>query len=418
MEVTEDKKKRLKILGIVGGVAMAGLVALNFVGSGNKEDDEENKGGNVYAEIVDPETGELNGQKIDGAGTRDEKITGWWDDLGEVQGDEGGSSQSSEGEVVATEDFIGQGKTASGGRVTDDQARDALGMGNSGGSLTAEELRAILEESNRGNGGGGYSGSSYSSGGTSSSGGSYSSGTSSSSSTRRTQSYEDPSYTASHESYDTPASAQSQSSTSAASSSSEPEEDRITIATTEIRKSSPISSFDDDWSTAGSDAGVSSFGGNSDKVSQDERHPFKCMFMKDEKLANGQRVTLRLLEDIVVNGVVITANSHLTAVCSINDRLNLTVTSYERNNAIYSLNYDAYDTDGLKGIYCPSLSKAKDQVVNDAGNMANTYAGTKMGRLAQDIVNSTISIFRSAKGEVTVCVPQGYTFYIVKHKER
>lgn len=386
MEITKDNKKKLTILAIIGGVCMTGLVALNFVG-GDKEEPEEQRG-NIYAEIQDPDTEDLQGSKIDGGGTRNENITGWWDDLGEVESDES-SSSSSAGEVVPTEDFVTGDQ-----RTPDQRAQDALGY--TGNTLTAEQLRAILEEGNGGS-------SSRSSSGSSS------------------QSYSRPANPATSaapvaqpEAPATPVASESGSSASAA------EEDRITIGTptTQIRRSSPISSFEDDWTTADGGSGVSSFGNGNENVSQDERHPFKCMFVKQEKLTNGQRVTVRLLEDIVVGGVVITANSHLTAICKIDERLELSVASYERNGTIYSLDYEAYDNDGLKGIYCPSLSGAKDQVTNDASNMVNTYAGSRIGRVAQDVLNSSIQIFRSAKGEVTVSVPQGYTFFIVKRKVR
>ena len=41
MEITNDNKKKLKILAVIGGVCMAGLVALNFVGGDKEEAGEE-----------------------------------------------------------------------------------------------------------------------------------------------------------------------------------------------------------------------------------------------------------------------------------------------------------------------------------------------------------------------------------------
>ena len=103
------------------------------------------------------------------------------------------------------------------------------------------------------------------------------------------------------------------------------------------------------------------------------KRPFKCMFVRDQKLTSGQRVTLRLLEDYVEGGVRIPANTHLAAICKIGDRLELQVRSLEINGRIIPLALDAYDTDGLQGIYCPETSASKG--AKQAGNDAISTAG-------------------------------------------
>jgi len=67
-------------------------------------------------------------------------------------------------------------------------------------------------------------------------------------------------------------------------------------------------------------------------------------------------VTLRLLEDYDADGIRIPANTHLAAICKIGKRLELQVRSLEMNGRIIPLALDAYDTDGLQGIYCPETS--------------------------------------------------------------
>ena len=54
------------------------------------------------------------------------------------------------------------------------------------------------------------------------------------------------------------------------------------------------------------------------------------------------------------------ANTHLAAICKIGDRLELQVRSLEMNGRIIPLALDAYDTDGLQGIYCPETSASKN----------------------------------------------------------
>ena len=168
-----------------------------------------------------------------------------------------------------------------------------------------------------------------------------------------------------------------------------------------------ISSLDDDFE----DAAVQYEG---------SKRPFKCMFVRDQKLTSGQRVTLRLLEDYNMDGVRIPANTHLAAICKIGDRLELQVRSHEMNGRIIPLALDAYDTDGLQGIYCPetSASKSRKQASNDAISTAGTTFGGLVGDLASTVIRTGASIARSASGEVSVSVVSGYEFYLVKSERK
>ncbi|MBE6253083.1 MAG: conjugative transposon protein TraM [Bacteroidales bacterium] len=150
------------------------------------------------------------------------------------------------------------------------------------------------------------------------------------------------------------------------------------------------------------------------------KRPFKCMFVRDQKLTSGQRVTLRLLEDYVEGGVRIPANTHLAAICKIGDRLELHVRSLEMNGRIVPLALDAYDTDGLQGIYCPETSSAKNsrKVREDAISTAGTTFGGLVGDLASTVIRTGASIARSASGEVSVNVVSGYEFYLVKSERK
>ncbi len=168
-----------------------------------------------------------------------------------------------------------------------------------------------------------------------------------------------------------------------------------------------ISSLDDDFE----DAAVQYEGA---------KRPFKCMFVRDQRITSGQRVTLRLLEDYNQDGVRIPANTHLAAICKIGDRLELQVRSLEMNGRIIPLALDAYDTDGLQGIYCPetSASKGAKQAGNDAISTAGTTFGGLVGDLASTVIRTGASIARSASGEVSVCVVSGYEFYLVKSERK
>jgi hypothetical protein len=169
-----------------------------------------------------------------------------------------------------------------------------------------------------------------------------------------------------------------------------------------------ISSLDDD----NEDASV--------QYGDGEKRPFKCMFVRDQKLTSGQRVTLRLLEDYNMDGVRIPANTHLAAICKIGDRLELQVRSLEMNGRIIPLALDAYDTDGLQGIYCPetSASRNRQKASTEAISTAGTTFGGLVGDIASTVIRTGASIARSASGEVSVSVVSGYEFYLVKSDRR
>lgn len=153
---------------------------------------------------------------------------------------------------------------------------------------------------------------------------------------------------------------------------------------------------------------------------EDSKRPFRCMFIRDEKLKEGQRVTLRLLETYEENGVRIPANAHLNAICKIGNRLELNVKSVEMNGKIIPLNLCAYDTDGLKGIYCPETSSNKNakKAENDALSASGATFGGLVGDIANTIIRTGVNIARSSSGEVSVNVSSGYEFFLVKSERR
>lgn len=173
-----------------------------------------------------------------------------------------------------------------------------------------------------------------------------------------------------------------------------------------------ISSFDDGWS----DSGISSLDSRQSEPQEDEDRPIKCMFVREEKIKSGQRVPVRILENIVIGTTVIPKNTHVMATCSIGSRLNLELSSIEMYGRIIQLGFEAYDNDGTRGIYCPEAGEAV-RTVKDAGlGMLGSAIGGRVGRIAGQVVQTGVSLAQSAAGERTVSVPSGYTFYIVRKK--
>ena len=165
-----------------------------------------------------------------------------------------------------------------------------------------------------------------------------------------------------------------------------------------------ITSLDDD------------FDDSSVRYSSSAKVPFRCMFVRDQKVVDGQRVTVRLLEDYSADGVFVPANTHLAAVCKVSDRLELSVRSVEINGRILPLQLVAYDTDGMAGIYCPETSASRNsrRASSDAISAANSTFGGLVGDLANTVLRTGATIAKSASGELSVKVVAGYEFYLVK----
>ena len=147
------------------------------------------------------------------------------------------------------------------------------------------------------------------------------------------------------------------------------------------------------------------------------RRSFKCMFVKNQKIHDGERIRVRLLEDYIADGISIPANTHLTAICRIGKRLELSVLSMQMNGIIVPVSMEAYDTDGLPGIYCPETisSKSATQASNDAISAAGSTFGGLVGDIANTIIRTGANLARSANGKVSVNVVSGYEFFLVKN---
>lgn len=195
------------------------------------------------------------------------------------------------------------------------------------------------------------------------------------------------------------------------------DEDRIDARRVAVRRSGLVSSVGDGFGSVGS-SGVSSLDGGDDELAGDDSYPFKCMFVRDERIRGGERVPVRLLEDMVVGGQLVPKNTHLMASCSLGKRLEMNIASIEIAGKILTLDYDAYDAnDGGRGIYCPDVdNRVSRQVKRQAGNNIFMRARSKAGEVAQDVLETGSVVVTGTGNDVSVTVPSGYQFYIVKSR--
>lgn len=189
-------------------------------------------------------------------------------------------------------------------------------------------------------------------------------------------------------------------------------------STIAVRRSGSVSSLDD-WGTI---EGLSNLDSESEYITEDEDHPYKVMFTQNQKVSSGNRITLRLLEDMAISGILIPKNTHLTATCSIGERLEIYVNSIEINGKIYQLGYIGFDIDGAEGLYCPTSESEKKAkaigqqatgIATSALSTALQGAGTLIGQTAR----MGASAVMSSSGSVTATINSGYMFYLLKDKK-
>lgn len=199
-----------------------------------------------------------------------------------------------------------------------------------------------------------------------------------------------------------------------ASAPEEEDPDTITLERVQVRRTGSVSTLDDGF-VSSSLAGISSLEAADDIYSAEEQYPFKCMFTRDEKIKTGDRVSVRLLEDMVIDGQLVPKNTHLQATCSIGKRLDLNVSSLDIGGKLISFDYDAYDNDGAKGLYFPDTGNSVgDQARNLASEAVMSRASSGAGRVAQDVIQLGRVVVNGKGKDMSVSVPAGYQFYLVK----
>ena len=180
-----------------------------------------------------------------------------------------------------------------------------------------------------------------------------------------------------------------------------------------IRRSDAVSSLEEEQQNIG----FSSLDSEGEYVDGGQGHAYRCMFMRSEKIHSGQRISVRLLEDMVVGGTLIPQNTHLQASVTISGRVDIHITSIDIGGRILPLSLDAFDTDGSKGIYCSDLSEAGQKVRQQVISTGSSLLSSRLGRIAGDAAQVGLAIARSKSGEVTVQIPAGYTFYVIENTE-
>ena len=113
----------------------------------------------------------------------------------------------------------------------------------------------------------------------------------------------------------------------------------------QVKRSGAVSSLDEDVS-GNLGNGFSTLDGTDRWVGGEAGKPYRCMFTRDEKVKSGQRITVRLLEDLVIGNTHVPRNTHLQGLVNISDRMEVSITSLDMGGKILTFHFEAFDTDG------------------------------------------------------------------------
>lgn len=158
--------------------------------------------------------------------------------------------------------------------------------------------------------------------------------------------------------------------------------------------------------------------------------PVKATFLKSGKVTSGNRVIIRLLEDLTLaDGMVIPSNTHITGYCSFKNRLKINVNMLHYNGRMFPVNISIYDNDGTEGLYCPlaisgkKKEKAAGQVANNALQSIGNIAGSVLmnNPFLGSFTSSNIQAITGMIGDdgvITVNVTSGYEFYVYESPKK
>lgn len=111
-------------------------------------------------------------------------------------------------------------------------------------------------------------------------------------------------------------------------------------------------------------------------VSALDKNTISACIYGNQTATDGQKVRLRLLEQMRVGDIIIPANSVVTGSARITgERLGISVTSIEYAGSIYNVKLSVYDTDGQEGIFIPGsmeLNAAKEVAANMGTSMGSS----------------------------------------------
>jgi len=147
----------------------------------------------------------------------------------------------------------------------------------------------------------------------------------------------------------------------------------------------------------------------------------KAIIPTDQVLVTGGTLSLRLMQDVVIHGVVVPRGQLIYGVVSIsNDRMLVHVRSFWDGRNLYSTELQVYDLDGLPGIHIPGMlsqdvaKQSADESVN--GLNLSTYDPSIGAQAANAGIQAAKTFLGRKVRLVRVSVRAGYAVLLLNAK--
>ena len=162
-------------------------------------------------------------------------------------------------------------------------------------------------------------------------------------------------------------------------------------------------------------------------VSALDKNTISACIYGNQTVTDGQKVRLRLLEQMRVGGIIIPANSVVTGSARITgERLGIGITSIEYAGSIYNVKLNVYDTDGQEGIFIPGsmeLNAAKEVAANMGTSMGSSInissdAGAQLASdLGKGLIQGTSQYIAKKMRTIKVHLKSNYRVMLYADKQ-
>ena len=157
--------------------------------------------------------------------------------------------------------------------------------------------------------------------------------------------------------------------------------------------------------------------------SQVQQNAIRAVVHQDQVVVNGSTVKMRLVDDIMVNGVNIPKDSFIFGMAQLSgERLVIKITSLRSGRSLFPIDLTVFDLDGIDGIYIPgSITRdAFKQSADRPLQSVNLGAldGTWGAQAAGAGVEMVKGLFSKKAKLVKVKVKAGYQILLRDEKQK
>lgn len=150
---------------------------------------------------------------------------------------------------------------------------------------------------------------------------------------------------------------------------------------------------------------------------QSQQNAFRAEIPSGQTLVSGATVKLQLDEDIMIGGAMVPRGNFVYGLASLNnERLNIIIHSIRTGNDIFPVTLEAFDEDGLAGLYIPGAiirdvaKQSADESINGVG--VTTLDPSLAAQATSAGVQMAKSLFSKKIRLVRVSVPAGYRVWL------